>query len=92
MTDRAQADSGGLIAVAVLGIASIVAILVGGQISSHLPGPGTVENVCLGVCGCGACPPAFYALSVIGLLVFVASYVISVPDGWPPDSTEREQS
>ena len=83
MTDRAQFTTPRIVPVALVSI--LILVLVLNQVFTALPEPGSVENVCLGVCGCGACPPAFYAVPVIGLVVLVASLVVSFPKSLEQD-------
>ena len=83
MTDRAQVSTPSIGAVTPVSI--VVLVLVTNEVFTALPEPGSVETVCLGVCGCGACPPAFYAVPVIGLLVLVASLVVSFPKSLEQD-------
>jgi len=90
MTDRAQYDKGGLIAVAVLTLVLSVGVVVAEQVINHVPDPGTVDSVCMGLCNCGVCPPSFYALPVITVLTILASYVVSFPKEWPDDEERGE--
>lgn len=85
MTDRGQLDGHGAHLVPLVGTTILVVILVVNQVLKAMPDPGTVENVCLGICGCGACPRSIYGLLIIAALTVAASYVISVPKDWPDD-------
>ena len=85
MTDRAQLDGHGAHLLPVVAITILVVILVVNQVLKATPEPGTVKDVCLGMCGCGACPRFIYGLLIIAALTVAASYVISVPNDWPDD-------
>lgn len=91
MTDRAQLDSRGIHLIPLAGILILVLVLVVNQVLEAIPDPDSVETVCLGLCGCGACPPSFYALPVITALTILASYVVSFPKR-VPDDEERDES
>ena len=76
MTDRAQFDSRGVHLIPLAGTTILILILVANQVIEQMPDPGSVKNVCLGICGCGACPPSFYALVTGTLAVLWVSHLV----------------
>ena len=77
MTDRAQLDGRGSYLVPVIATTILVVILVVNQVLKAMPDPGTVDSVCMGLCNCGICPPSFYALPIITLVLVATSYLVT---------------
>lgn len=62
-----------------------VLVLVAAEVIKRLPEPGTIKNVCLGICGCGACPRLYYVAGIVLVLSVFASIVFSRTERVPPD-------